>query len=260
MTNTSNVLGNVSLSGRIIIVTGGGSGIGQAAAVLFAQRGASVMVADVNETGGRKTVAAIEGNGGRADFLRSDISQESEVEALVKATVARFGGLNGAFNNAGMNVSSVRLAETSLENWRKVIEVNLTGVFLCLKHQIAYMELHGGGSIVNTASGAGLVGIVNSSGYVASKHGVVGLTRAAAIDYATKGIRVNAVAPGGTETPMVAMALENPEVAAALTAGHPIGRLGQPGEIAEAAAWLLSDAASFVTGVILPVDGGYTMV
>ncbi|MDO8703811.1 MAG: SDR family NAD(P)-dependent oxidoreductase [Sulfuricaulis sp.] len=250
----------LDLTGRVIIVTGGGSGIGQETAKLLAARGAAVAVADVNDTGGEQTVAAISAAGGRAIYVRTDVSREAEVEALVAATVKRLGGLHGGFNNAGIFRKDGGLGRLSLDNWQSVIDINLTGVFLCVKHQIAYMIANGGGSIVNTASGAGLVGTPGAGAYCASKHGVVGLTRAASAEYSARGVRVNAIAPGMIETPMIDPSRLDAAAREGLNRAHPIGRMGQAGEIAEAAAWLLSEASSYVTGTVVPVDGGYTSI
>lgn len=251
----------LNLTDRVIIVTGGGSGIGQAAAHLLASRGARVVVADMNEAGGRGTVEAIRALGGLAAFVRTNVANEDDVRAMVSFAVAEFGALHGAFNNAGRSSSGVPLTNMSLGEWRQVIDVNLTGVFLCMKHEIDHMLKNGGGAIANTSSGAGVVGFPHSIDYVASKHGVVGLTRAAAADYSSKGIRINAILPGGVDTPMLNSVMgSNPVVKQAVEQGHPIGRLAQPAELAEAAAWLLSDSASFVTGATFAIDGGYTAI
>ena len=251
----------LNLTGRVIIVTGGGSGIGRATACLLASRGARVVVADVDEAAGRETVAAIRALDGLAAFVHTDVANEDDVRAMIGFAVAEFGALHGAFNNAGRASSGVPLPNMPLAAWRQVIDVNLSGVFLCMKHQIDYMLRNGGGAIANTSSGAGVVGFPHAIDYVASKHGVVGLTRAAAADYSSKGIRINAILPGGVDTPMLNTAMGNdPVVRQAVEHGHPIGRLAQPAEMAEAAAWLLSDAASFVTGATFAIDGGYTAV
>lgn len=250
----------VSVENRIIIVTGGGSGIGEATAKLLAARGAAVMIADINEESGNKTLTDIKKAGCRAAFKRTDVANEADVEALVAETVSKFGGLYGAFNNAAISDrSGPPISEVSLSDWQQTIGVDLTGVFFCIKHEIVYMVKHGGGSIVNTTSAAGLVGLPFSCEYVAAKHGVVGLTRASALEFSSKGIRVNAVAPGCIETPALKPWMDaNPDGADLVRRNHPIGRFGQPGEIAEMVAWLLSDAASFVTGAIISADGGYT--
>lgn len=251
----------LQMTGRVVIVTGGGSGIGEATAELLAGRGAAVVVADVDERGGAETARYIRDCGGRAAFIHTDVTDEGQVKRMVDFAVAEFGGLHGAFNNAGMTSKGSPLIDMSLQDWRQMIDVNLTSVFLCMKHQIAHMVRNGGGAVVNTSSGAGVVGVPNVIDYVAAKHGVVGLTRAASTDYSARGVRVNAVLPGGVETPMLLKAMgQDAVVRAAVEGGHPIGRLGQPMELGEAAAWLLSDAASFVTGAVLAVDGGYTSV
>jgi 2,5-dichloro-2,5-cyclohexadiene-1,4-diol dehydrogenase 1 len=251
----------LNMTGRVIIVTGAGSGIGQATARLLAARGARVVVADVDEAGGRGTVEAIRALDGVAAFVRTNVADEDDVRAMVGFAVAEFGALHGAFNNAGRSSSGAPLTTMSLAAWRQVIDVNLSGVFLCMKHEIDYMLSNGGGAIANTSSGAGVVGFPHAIDYVASKHGVIGLTRAAAADYSSRGIRINAILPGGVDTPMLNSAMgTDPVVRQAVEQGHPIGRLAQPVEMAEAAAWLLSDAASFVTGAAFAIDGGYTAV
>jgi len=248
-------------SDKVIIVTGAASGIGASAARLLASRGAAIVLADVDSKGGAQTLQAIKEGGGRALFMPVDVTREDDVAAMVRTAVSEFGGLHGAFNNAGITSPSSPFPEMPLSEWQRTIDINLTGVFLCMKHELAHMLAHGGGSIVNTSSGAGVVGFPNLPDYVASKHGVVGLTRAGAADFSVQGVRVNAILPGGAETPMLLGTMNsNPVVRAAVESGHPIGRLASPDEIAEAAVWLLSDAASFVTGACLAVDGGYTAV
>jgi 2,5-dichloro-2,5-cyclohexadiene-1,4-diol dehydrogenase 1 len=250
---------SLDLAERVIIVTGAASGIGRAATMLFCQRGATVVAADVNDAQGDTLMSEVRTSGGRAAYIHTDVSSEADVEAMVHFAVSEFGALHGAFNNAGIISRGSPLEAMPLAEWQRVIDVNLTGMFLCLKHEIAHMVKNGGGSIVNTSSGSGVVGSPNMADYVASKHGVIGLTRAAAIDYSARGIRTNAVVPGATETPMLAGTMaSDPLIRRMLEQGHPIGHLGKPIEIAEAAAWLLSDASSFVTGLCLCIDGGYT--
>jgi NAD(P)-dependent dehydrogenase (short-subunit alcohol dehydrogenase family) len=246
-----------ALEGKAALVTGGGSGLGRASAIALARAGATVTVADVDEQGGKETVTLVlEEAGGDADFVRADVTQADEVEAMVDTTVARWGRLDCALNNAGTTGVSAPTADYTLEDWNRALALNLTGVFLCLKYEIPAM-LERGGAIVNMASGAGLVGFAGLPAYVASKHGVVGLTRAAALEYASQGLRVNAICPGSTRTPMLEGFMGGDEqVERMMTRAVPLGRLGRPEEIAEAVVWLCSDAASFVVGHALAVDGG----
>lgn len=250
------------LDARVALVTGGGSGIGRASAVVFAREGAKVVVTDVDEDGGQETVRLIEAAGGTARFVRADVSQAAEVAALVEQTVSTYGRLDYALNNAGIQGDIKQTAECSQENWDRIIATNLTGVWLCMKHEIPHMLNQGGGAIVNTSSNFGLVGSNGMPAYSASKHGVLGLTKTAALEYAKSGIRVNAVCPGPVQTPLVDKVLAaQPElgdqIIKAIEAREPVGRMGQPEEIAEAVVWLCSDAASFVTGTAMSVDGGF---
>jgi NAD(P)-dependent dehydrogenase (short-subunit alcohol dehydrogenase family) len=245
------------LEGKAALVTGGGSGLGRASAIALARAGASVTVADVDEQGGKETADLVsEEAGGDAEFVRADVTQTDEVEAMVDKAVARWGHLDCALNNAGTTGVSAPTADYTLEDWNRAIALNLTGVFLCLKYELPAM-LERGGAIVNMASGAGLVGFPGLPAYVASKHGVVGLTRAAALEYASQGVRINAICPGSTRTPMLEGFMGGDEqVERMMTRAVPLGRLGRPEEIADAVVWLCSDAASFVVGHALAVDGG----
>ena len=243
------------VEGKVALVTGGGSGIGRQACLVFSREGAQVVVCDVALEGGEETVGQIKQAGGQAMFIQADVAQAAEVEAVVAKTVETCGRLDCAYNNAGIAGRTARVADDSERNWDRVLSINLKGVWLCLKYEIAHMLKQGGGAIVNTASDAGLIGLRRAGAYVASKHGVVGLTKTAALEYATSNIRVNAVCPGPIDTPMLRGA--SARVIDAMAAAQPNGRLGQPREIAEAAVWLCSEAASFVTGHPMPVDGGY---
>jgi NAD(P)-dependent dehydrogenase (short-subunit alcohol dehydrogenase family) len=250
------------LEQKVALVTGGGSGIGRASAVAFAGEGAKVIVSDIDVTGGEETVRLIRAAAGTAIFVQADVARAIEVEALVKEGVKTYGRLDCALNNAGIQGEIRQTAECSEENWNHIIAINLTGVWLCMKHELAYMLPQGGGTIVNTASNFGLVGSQGMPAYSASKHGVLGLTKTAALEYAKVGIRVNAVCPGPTQTPLVDRILsQQPQLATqiveAIKAREPMGRMGQPEEIAAAVVWLCSEAASFVTGIALAVDGGF---
>lgn len=245
------------LAGKIALVTGGSSGIGRATALIFAREGAKVVVADVNIEGSQETVRQIQAAGGEAIFIKTDVSQAVEVETMVKKTVETYGRLDCAFNNAGIEGVLKPTSDYDIDTWDRVLSINLKGVWLCMKYEIQQMLSQGGGAIVNTASAAGLVAVSGMSAYVAAKHGVVGLTKTAALEYAKAGIRVNAVCPGGVDTPMVQRVFsKNPQFAEAAASAEPVGRLAQPAEIGEAVVWLCSEAASFVTGHPMAVDGG----
>lgn len=244
--------------GKVALVTGAGSGIGRASAQKFAQEGAKVIVADIVAEGGNETVRLIREAGGEATFVKTDVSQAREVEALVSSTVEIYGRLDCAHNNAGIEGNAAPLAECSEADFDRVISINLKGIWLCLKYEVIQMlKQGGGGAIVNTSSVAGLVGFSGITPYTASKHGVAGLTKAVALEYATSGIRVNAVCPGVIDTPMIERFASDPQVRAQLLAQEPVNRLGTPKEVANAVAWLCSDEASFMTGVPMPVDGGF---
>lgn len=245
------------LDGKVALITGGSTGIGRATAQIFAREGAQVGVADVNAEGAEETVRLIQAAGGAALFIRADVSQAADTEAMVRTVVETYGRLDCAFNNAGIEGEMQSTQDYSEAAWERVMGINLKGVWLSMKAEIQHMLGHGGGAIVNTASAAGLVAVPSLSAYVAAKHGVVGLTKTAALEYAKAGIRVNAVCPGGVDTPMVQRVFgSNRELAEAAIASEPVGRLAQPAEIGEAVAWLCSDAASFVTGHPMAVDGG----
>lgn len=242
---------------KIALVTGAGSGIGRAAAQIFAREGAKVAAVDVNRASAEETVGMIREAGGEAFGLQADVSKAAEVEAMVDAVVETYGRLDCAFNNAGIEGVLASTADYTEADWAPVIAVNLTGVWLCMKYEIPRLLETGGGAIVNTSSAAGLLGAPRMPAYVASKHGVVGLTKTAALEYAKSGVRVNAVCPGVIDTSMVGRLKERrPRMFEKIVRGEPIGRIGQPEEIAETAVWLCSDAASFVTGHAMSVDGG----
>ena len=251
------------LDGKVALVTGGGGGIGRATALAMVREGARVAVADFDAAGARDTVAQINTAGGQAITLTGDVSRERDVQAMVLDTLSAFGQLDCAFNNAGIagyqvNASGQKTADWPEEAFDRMLAVNLKGVWLCLRAEIKQMLLRGGGAIVNTGSIAGLVGLPTSSAYVAAKHGVLGLTKTAAIEYAEAKIRVNAVCPGYIETQMTEDAMRRRGEA---ILGHtPLRRMGQPGEIAELVVWLLSDRASYVTGAAYNVDGGWMAV
>ena len=243
--------------GKAVLVTGGGYGIGRAAALAFARRGAKVVVADVDVKNGEETVHRIKVAGGDAIFVKTDVSQEAEVEALIKKTIETYGKLDCAFNNAGIHKVFVSTIEFTEKDWNEMIDINLKSVWLCMKYEIPEMLKQGKGAIVNTSSAAGLIAAPSNPAYPASKHGVVGLTKSTAVEFARRGIRVNCICPGPTRTGMhdslVAVA---PQIVDAMNTKVPMGRIGEPEEVAAAAIWLCSDEASYITGHALPVDGG----
>jgi len=245
-----------SLEKKVAIVTGGGSGIGKAISLLYASEGAKIVVSDIDEKGGNETVSEIEANGGEAIFVKADTSNADDSKNVVEQTLKQYGALHIAVNNAGIGGPVMPTGEYPIEGWDKTLAINLSGVFYGLRYQIPAMVASGGGSIVNVASILGKVGTKNSSAYVASKHGVIGLTETAALEYADKNIRINSIGPGYVLTPLVKNSLDE-NVIKALVDLHPMGRLGASEEVAELALWLNSNKASFVTGAYYNVDGGY---
>lgn len=244
------------LSDKVAIVTGAASGIGHAIALLFAAEGARVVVSDVDEKGGQNTVSEIRSAGGEAVFFKADTSRPEDNENLVKEAIKQYGGLHIAVNNAGIAGPMATTADYPLDGWRKVIDINLNGVFYGMRYQIPAMLQAGGGSIVNMSSILGMVGSRQSPAYTAAKHGVVGLTKTAALEYSSQGIRINAIGPGYIMTPMVTANLDEARLKAA-EGLHPIGRLGKPEEVAELALWLSCSKSSFVTGSYYNIDGGF---
>jgi NAD(P)-dependent dehydrogenase (short-subunit alcohol dehydrogenase family) len=248
------------IDGGVALVTGASSGIGRATANRFAEEGASVVAADIDVEGGEETVSKIESAGGEATFVDVDVTDDGDLATAVETAVDTYGGLNFAFNNAGIEGDQVGFADQDDANWNRVLDINLDGVFYAMREEIPAMLDDGGGAIVNTSSIAGVLGFPNLSPYVASKHGVVGLTRSAAVEFSSESLRVNAVLPGVIDTPMVARAGDaDAESMEQTIAAIPTGRLGQPEEIAAAVVWLCSEDASYVTGQPLPVDGGYSV-
>ncbi len=246
------------MEGKVALVTGGGSGLGQATALAFAKHGAKVVVADMNVEGGNKTIRLIKEAGGDAIFVKCDVSKAAEVEAMVNKGVETYGRLDYAFNNAGIEGLRTPIVDYQEEIWDRVISINLTGVWLCMKYEVSQMLKQGCGAIVNTSSAAGLIGIPGSTAYTASKHGVIGLTKTVALEYGKVGIRVNAVCPGAFYTPMLDRMIKNyPDMEKWYQEVTPMGRLGNPEELAMTVVWLCLEP-SFITGAAIPVDGGLT--
>ena len=246
-----------TFTGKVALVTGAASGIGRAVALAYAREGARVVASDVDDRSGQETVQLIRKSGGEAAYFNADVSDPGACQALVDFTLSTFGRLDIACNNAGIGGESNPTGAYSAEGWNKVIGINLSGVFYCMRYEIPAMLQNGGGAIVNMASILGQVAFAGAPAYVAAKHGVIGLTKTAALEYGSQGIRVNAIGPAFIRTPMIAALENDPALNAMLVGLHPIGRLGQPEEVAELALWLSSDKASFVTGSYYPVDGGY---
>ena len=251
---------NEFYKGKVAFVTGAGSGIGRATALAFAGAGASVMVADISEEGSRETARLIEEQGGRAFAVKCDVTRAEDVKVALDKTIEEFGRLDFAFNNAGIEQRNAAIADFEEDEWNRIIDTNLRGAFICMKYEIPLLLKQGGGAIVNVSSGAGVIGIKGGGAYAAAKHGIIGLTKSAALDYAGQNIRVNAVAPGYIATAMMdRFTGGTAEGRSKVVSEEPIGRMGEPEEIADAVLWLCSDASSFVIGHALIVDGGQTI-
>jgi NAD(P)-dependent dehydrogenase (short-subunit alcohol dehydrogenase family) len=251
---------NGTFAGKVAFVTGAANGIGRAAALAFAREAASVVVADVSEKGNKETARMVEELGAHALAINCDVRRNEDVQRALNATIEKFGRLDFAFNNAGIEYAIKPAADVTEEEWDRIMDIDLRGVFLCMKHQIPLMLKQGGGAIVNNSSGAGVRGFKGGAAYVAAKHGVIGLTKAAALDYAASHIRINAVCPGIIDTPMMdRFSGGTPEGRQAVIAQEPVGRMGKPEEIGAAVVWLCSDAAAFVIGHAMVVDGGQTV-
>ncbi len=247
----------MDMDGKVALVTGAGSGLGRATVEAFCAAGVSVIAADIDDDGGRQTVDGVTSNGGTAHFVHCDVADEDQVRAAVRAAVDTYGGLDFASNNAGIEGRQHDLADMDTAEFRRVLDINLFGVFYCMKHELPALLERGGGVIVNTSSTAGLRGYAKLGPYVASKHAVAGLTKSTALEYAERGVRVLSVHPAAIETPMVARAMEdNPELAVQMESMHPIGRVGEPREVADVVVFLCSDGASFMTGSQVVIDGG----
>jgi NAD(P)-dependent dehydrogenase (short-subunit alcohol dehydrogenase family) len=245
------------LEGRVAFITGGASGIGAATTQILAREGAKVAIVDVDREGGQDMLSELRSYGAECIFICADVSLEQDVQTALQQTVNKFGRLDCAINNAGINGKAKAITDYALDEWDRVMSVNLTGVWLCIQEEIRQMLDTGPGSIVNVASGAGLSGHPANAPYSASKHGVIGITKSAAIQYGPSGIRINAVCPGVIETPLAARLMGDAELSSRLLKRHVLGRFGAPKEVGETIAWLCSDLASFVTGAAIPVDGGY---
>lgn len=247
------------LAGKVILVTGGSTGIGRATAQILARDGATVVIADLQDAEGARTLESIKDSGGKAEYQHVDVSDYAAVRVLVSGIAARHGGLDCAFNNAGIEGPTAKIMDLAIEDWQRVIAINLTGVYICMKCELEQMlKQKRGGAIVNTASAAGLIGIPGAAAYNSAKHGVVGLTKTVALEYARANIRVNAVCPGFIETPMLDRVTDaSVKIREQLIGTVPLRRVAQPHEIGDAVAWLMSDKSSYVTGVALPVDGGW---
>jgi len=250
-----------SMKGRVALVTGAASGMGRASALAFAREGVRVALADWSEEGGHETESMIRDSGGEALFVRTDVSQPAEVDRLFDQTLSVFGGLDYAHNNAGIGGPNATIDEISDDDWDRVLSINLKGVWLCMKRELAHMKQHGGGAIVNTASNVGVIAIMNAGAYVAAKHAVIGITKAAALEFATESIRVNCICPGVVDTAMVQQAIGGNEIVRQwMTDLVPMKRMAHPDEIASAVLWLCSDGASFVNGHPLVIDAGQVWV